>query len=527
MPKKGPSLPEQLVARNREILELKEKIRGLEQQIKDLDDTQLKKERDAARKELNDAKLLDATTLEKDLEETKKQLEKAKQDYDNLNGMNTKNVATNRGLNEQILKKDKEMRELNATLTLKSAELQAAQNKASALEEDKNKLEKEKNELKANGEDTSTAQQQVLALVEKIAQNELKIAALESKEENGATKEAIDKIQQQFKVDLQKHREQNETDKNTIAALQQTIEEHKASISEALAREGQYKIEKAQDQIIIQAHEATITEDQRKYGELVAQSSTDNGKFNARIKDLEQTIVDNKKALEDNATKIQGLQTESQDQQKTIQTCNATITEKQTKIDEQESTITANKKTIETHEKQIAGDQEALGLVTVELLQAQKEYKIATETLQKVEGQKKHYIDEYTAKSAELATMTDLKEKLQAQIAAVPTGNTTKVLQDQLDDLFHKKGEVDKKYALLEVEKDDLKMTIDKLTAEINSLQTQLTNSSTSSHVQGPSVNVKILTEQERQDELKKVHATLMETLLKQLMEKVDFPVKK
>ncbi len=163
----------------------------------------------------------------------------------------------------------------------------------------------------------------------------------------------------------------------------------------------------------------------------------------------------------------------------------------------------------------------------MELLQAQRERKKAEDTLQRVEDQKKHYIGEYTAKSAELATMTDLKGKLQAQIDGLNTGTSTQILQKQISDLIHEKGEVDKKYALLEVEKSDLQKNIDKLTAENGSLKTQLKNSSTSSHVQGPSVNVEILTEKERQDELKKVHATLMDELLKKLIAQVKFPVHK
>jgi hypothetical protein len=112
-------LSQELVKKNLEISVLNGKIERLEQENKNLSETQMKKERDEARKELEDAKLLNVTKLAKDLEAVKRQLEKAKQEYDNLNGTNTKNVATNRGLNEQILKKDKEMRELNATLTLK------------------------------------------------------------------------------------------------------------------------------------------------------------------------------------------------------------------------------------------------------------------------------------------------------------------------------------------------------------------------------------------------------------------------
>jgi chromosome segregation ATPase len=524
----------QLSQKNLELEELRAKIKLLEGKINELSEAQMKKERDEARKELQDAKLVNAKQLAKDLETANKDLERVTQEYNDMNGRNSKMVAKNNGLQAQILQKDKDLGALNETLVLKSTQLEAAQDKATRLEENNKALEKEKNDLKSKGGDTSKLQAEVVELMEKIAQNELKINALESAPGNSATNEAIDKIRIQYEADVQKHREQNEIDTKRILDLEKIIEENKASIDAAAGREGQYKIEKAEDQMTIKARDQTITEEQKKYGELSAQLSTDNGIFNAKIKDLEQkigqdtaTLADRDKVIETQGKKtqedeklIQDLQGQHGQDQKTIQSCNATIAENQTKMKEQESIIAVN-------EQQIASDKHDIALITVELLQVKRDCKTAEDTLQRVEDQKKHYIDEYTAKSAELATMTDLKDKLQAQIAAFQTGNTTKVLQDQLDDLFHKKGEVDKKYALLEVEKDDLKSTIDKLTAEIKSLQTQLKNSSTSSHVQGTSVKVKIRTEKERQEALIKEHETLMDTLLKQLLAKVDFPVKK
>ncbi len=413
------------------------------------------------------------------------------------------------------------------------------------LKQEKQTLEDEKKDLQSKGGDTSNLQKQVLELVEKIAQNELYIAALESKETNGATKEAIEKIQQQFEADIQKNKEQNETDKTTIAALQQTIAEHKASISEASEREGQYKIEKAQDQITIQAHEKTITEEQRKYGELVGQSLTDNGKFNARIKDLEQKIGEDTatlaardklietqvKKIQEDEKSIQDLQGQHGQDQKTIQDLQGQHGQDQKTIQDLQGQHGQHKKTIADQTQKlldIVNDNqkkmdEQKAIVAADKLTIQRQEKELIEC----ERQKKYYVQEYTTKNAELVTMTQSRDKLQAQIDGFSAGTSTQVLQKQITDLTHEKGEVDKKYALLEVEKDDLKRTIDKLTAEINSLQTQLKNSSTSSHVQGTSVNVKILTEKERQDELKKVHATLMDKLLKQLIDQVKFPVHK
>jgi hypothetical protein len=132
-----------------------------------------------------------------------------------------------------------------------------------------------------------------------------------------------------------------------------------------------------------------------------------------------------------------------------------------------------------------------------------------------------HYLTEFQTKNTELHVMTELKKKLETQIAAGSPVAVLTVVQDQVVALTQEKSYLDKQI----LDKDN---QIDKLKTEVDKLQTQLASKSSSNdHRKDKKKTKPHKTDDEYKAERERDNRTRIEELLKKLQELVHFPVHK
>jgi chromosome segregation ATPase len=138
-----------------------------------------------------------------------------------------------------------------------------------------------------------------------------------------------------------------------------------------------------------------------------------------------------------------------------------------------------------------------------------------------VEEGRQNFQNKYQTANTELHNITQLKDKLQAQIDAATTDGTMKVLQDQVNTLTREKGDLDKR--ILDKDKQ-----IDEFGTEIHKLQTQLASmSSSDDHREYTKKTKSRKTDAEHKAEFQSKNRELLEELLRQLREQVNIPVGK
>ena len=379
--------------------------------------TQIKKECDAATKARDEAtKARDEATKQRDdatqeLGQEKNKLETLQKEYDGLNGINTKNVSTVNALKEEISRKDVDLQSMKTSLDAKIAAEKTDTIEIDTLKQSNQTLKSENDSLKPKVQDVDRLKAEVDELMEKTGRLELEIAAFEAQAGNGDTTEAIQKIQEQYKDESTKQKQQNETDKRAIEAHLKTIQENKEALEAATLKEIEYQRATAADKLIIDKQEKTIADDKKKFEDLDKAKSVSNANFNKTIQELTAHLVD-----------------------------------AQTSIAAHEGTIADRDVTIKIDKKAIA-DRDA----TIQT---------RDDTIAQVSKEKNYYQDQYQEKIKELLAAN-------TQLAAANSDDQIKLLMKQVADVTTDKGVLSKQII-------DLQHTNDTLTVEIDNLKKQL-----------------------------------------------------
>jgi chromosome segregation ATPase len=140
-------------------------------------------------------------------------------------------------------------------------------------------------------------------------------------------------------------------------------------------------------------------------------------------------------------------------------------------------------------------------------------------TITQLETGRKHYQDEFSKTNTELHNMTQLKNKLQAQIDAATVDAKLKIIQDQVNELTREKDDLDKQI----LDKDT---QIDELKTEVDDLKTKLASKSSSDgHRKDTKKSKPRKTDEEYKAERERENRKRIQELLRLLQETVHFPV--
>lgn len=421
------------------------------------------------------------------------ELEKVKRDLDSQNGLNTKNIAINTGLKEQCRKKDEQIQHMKSSAQAQQIEIAEFKLEIKGLKDSNEKAKEQIESLNAQvasavPNDEEKLHAKIIDLEFKIKTQDTEIEALKQGGDAVKVKEQIDEVirlydekMKEIKVLLDdanakfdnnvKIIEDNET---KIKELEQTIAKNQLEYQKA-------ELDSTATIDQLSKTNASLEVDIRQCKADLLQAS---GNFNKKIEEQKALIDTADKAIQAGIAARDDLNKIKDDQAETIKKGNETIAE-------QVKTITDLGETIK-------------GL---------------QETNKQIEEGRKQFQTKFESANTDLHSMTQLRDKLQAQIAAKNPADALKVVQDQVDELTHEKGDLDKRILDKDKEIGDLKTEIDKL-------QTQLASrSSSDDHRKDTKKTQPRKTDAEQKSEFQSKNRKLLEELLKQLREKVDIPV--
>ena len=373
------------------------------------------------------------------------------------------------------------------------------------------------------------------AQAQQIEISSLKLEIKELNDSNEKSKEQIERLNAQV-ASAEPNEKQELYAK--ILDLEHTINTKDIEIDALKLQGDNAKVQKKIEEVIRNFDE--------KIKELQDLQDDSNAKFNnhvkiiqenkTKIQELEQTITKNdleyQKAELDLTATIDQLRKTNESLEGDLKKSNADalqeygkfnkqIAELKETIGTQEEDIKSLKSTIAAHEKTrdeqvqtIKTGNEKIAQQEKEVIDLNEAIKNIQETNKQIEEGRKQYQTKFESANTDLHKMTQLRDKLQAQINANTTDGAMKVLQDQVNDLTRENGDLDKK--------------INALNHEVDKLQTQLASrSSSDDHRKDANKSKSRKTDAEHKAEFQSKNRELLQELLKQLRKQVDIPVDK